>query len=516
MSDTSFKSKRILKNTAFLYIRMLFLLFVTLYTSRVLLDELGFEDFGIFNLVAGIASMFVFFSSSLVNATQRFLNVELSKGDVLKANVILNQHLILYTAIAALVILLAEIFGVWFIRNELQIPLERLDTAVWVFRFAMWSLAIVLVGIVFDSEIIAHEDMNLYSYVGLVEGVAKLVIVYIISGASIDKLFLYALLLLFVTVVTQGMYFIYSKWNYSECFIRFVFDKNVLKETGSLLGWNLVGTAVYALNDSGVNVLLNMFFGPVVNAARAISYQVNAALNNFSANIFVSVRPQIVKSYALGDFDYLLKLFYNSSRYSFFFLFIISLPIIFNVDAILVLWQGSVPEFTGIFTILVLIYSLVNILTNPIWTLALAVGRLKKYICVGSGVFLLIFPISYFLLRMDVPPYYVMFVMIAIRSVYLFVVLRIIKEYIVFTFSEYFKKVLYPIFKLVLVSLPFMFAFEHYVGGVGLFVSLAVQFSILTILTYFVGMCKGDRQYIVSLIKNLYIKYFKGGDNNLS
>ena len=515
MSDTSYKSKRVLKNTAFLYIRMLFILFVTLYTSRVLLDELGFTDFGIFNLVGGIASMFVFFSSSLVNATQRFLNVELSKGDVLKANVILNQHLILYAVIAVAVIVCAEIFGVWFIRNELQIPPERLDTAIWVFRFAMWSFAIMLVGIVFDSEIIAHEDMNVYSYVGLLEGVAKLVIVYMISCASIDKLFLYALLLLFVTIITQVIYLVYSKRHYSECYIRFVYDKSVLKETGSLLGWNLAGTAVYALNDSGLNVLLNMFFGPVVNAARALSYQVKAALNNFSANIFVSVRPQIVKSYAVGDFDYLLKLFYNSSRYSFFFLFIISIPIIFNVDAILVLWQGSVPEFTGIFTILVLTYSLVNILTNPIWTLALAVGRLKKYICVGSGVFLLIFPISYFILRMGVPPYYVMFVMIAVRSVYLFVVLRIIKEYIVFTFSEYFKEVLYPIFKLVIVSLVFIFAFEYFVGSLGLFASLAVQISMLTILTYYVGMCKGDRQYVASLIKNLYMKLFKGGCKNL-
>ena len=173
------------------------------------------------------------------------------------------------------------------------------------------------------------------------------------------------------------------------------------------------------------------------------------------------------------------------------------------------------PEFTSIFTILVLTYSLVNILTNPIWTLALAVGRLKKYICVGSGVFLLIFPISYFILRMGVPPYYVMFVMIAVRSVYLFVVLRIIKEYIVFTFSEYFKEVLYPIFKLVIVSLAFIFAFEYFVGSLGLFASLAVQISMLTILTYYVGMCKGDRQYVASLIKNLYMKLFKGGCKNL-
>lgn len=510
MSDNSFKSKRILKNTAFLYIRMLFLLFVTLYTSRVLLDKLGFEDFGIFNLVGGLASMFVFFSSSLVNATQRFLNIELSKGDIDKANVILNQHLILYVVIAFLVVVVSEIFGVWFIRNELQISIDRLDTAIWVFRFTMWSLAITLLGIVFDSEIIAHEDMNVYSYVGVLEGLAKLLIVFVISKASCDKLLLYALLLACVTVVAQGIYFVFSLIKYKECFLRFVFDANVLKETGSLLGWNLAGTAVYALNDSGVNILLNIFFGPVVNAARALSYQVNAALNNFSANIFVSVRPQIVKSYASKDFDYLLKLFYNSSKYSFFFLFVISIPIFFNVDAILQLWQGDVPEYTGIFTVLILIYSLINILTNPIWTLALAVGKLKKYICVGSSVFMLIFPISYLVLKVGALPYSVMVVMIVIRSIYLFVVLKIIKEYIEFTFVDYCKRVLFPIFRLVITAVPLMFCINYSISNVwGLLPNLFVQVILLVVLTFYVAMDKKDRETVTTMQKNFFKKLHK-------
>ena len=489
---------------------MLFLLFVTLYTSRVLLDKLGFEDFGIFNLVGGLASMFVFFSSSLVNATQRFLNVELSKGNIDKANVILNQHLILYAVIAIIVVVFSEIIGVWFIRNELQISIERLDTAIWVFRFTMWSLAVTLLGIVFDSEIIAHEDMNVYSYVGVVEGVAKLLIVFLIAKTSIDRLFLYALLLACVTVVAQGIYFVFSLIKYKECFLRFVFDANVLKETGSLLGWNLAGTAVYALNDSGLNILLNIFFGPVVNAARALSYQVNAALNNFSANIFVSVRPQIVKSYALKDYDYLLKLFYNSSKYSFFFLFVISIPLIFNVDTVLQLWQGDVPEYTNIFTVLILVYSLINILTNPVWTLALAVGKLRKYICVGSGVFLLIFPVSYLLLKMGAPPYSVVYVMIVIRSIYLFVVLGIIMEYIPLTFIDYFKKVLYPIFKLVICSLLSLFVLEYYMNDeVVLLLRLFMQVSILLVMTFFAGMDKKDRVDVLALIKGFLFKKFK-------
>lgn len=501
MSETALKSKRILKNTAFLYIRMFFLLFVTLYTSRVLLDKLGFEDFGIFNLVGGLASMFVFFSSSLVNATQRFLNVELAKGDFNKANAILNQHLILYGVIALIIVVISEVIGVWFVRNELQIPPERLDTAIWVFRFTMWSLAIMLLGIVFDSEIIAHEDMNVYSYVGIFEGVAKLLIVFVISYTSIDKLLLYALLLACVTVVTQGGYILYSLRKYKECYFRFVYDKKLLKETRSLVGWNFVGAAVYAVNDSGVNILLNMFFGPVVNAARALSYQVNAALNNFSTNILVSVRPQIVRSYALRDFDYLLKLFYNSSKYSFFFLLLIGLPIIFNVDAILELWQGDVPQYTNIFTILIIIYSLINILTNPVWTLALAVGKLKKYICFGSGVFLLIFPISYIALKLDCPPYYVMVIMIAVRSVYLLVVLKIIMEYITFTFVEYLKKVLYPIIKVLLLSLPFVYLVHTRISA-GLLLLLVLEVGCVLLFTFVVGLDRDERSTVISMLKS--------------
>ena len=209
----------------------------------------------------------------------------------------------------------------------------------------------------------------------------------------------------------------------------------------------------------------------------------------------------------MKDFDYLLKLFYNSSKYSFFFLFVISIPIIFNIDAILLLWQGEVPEYTSIFTVLILIYSLINILTNPVWTLALAVGKLKKYICVGSGIFLLIFPISYLVLKMGAPPFYVVFVMIMVRSLYLFVVLKIIKEYIVFTFVDYFKKVLYPIFKQVLFSLLFIFALEFYMNdNFGLFLRLFIQVSVLIVLTFFAGMDKSDRNDVIALIKGFISK----------
>ena len=501
MSENNSKSKRIFKNTIFLYIRMIFLLFVTLFTSRVLLDKLGFVDYGIYNIVGGVAAMFVFFSSSLVNATQRFLNVELGKNDLNRANIIFNQHLLLYIFIAVIVVVLSETLGVWFVRNELVLPIERIEAAVYVFRFTMYSLALSLVGIAFDAEIIAHEDMNVYSYIGLFEGFSKLLIVYMISITTFDRLVVYAFLIFAVTIITQLSYVCYSLRSYKECYFRRVNDLNVIKETFSLVGWNFVGTAVYAINDSGINILLNMFFGPIVNAARAISYQVNAAVNNFSTNFFVSVRPQIVKSYAIGDFDYLMTLFLGSSKYSFFLLWLICFPLIMNTDYILYLWQGDVPQYTAVFTKLILIYSLINVLNNPVWSVALAVGKLRKYICWGSGVFLMTFPMAYVALKLNIEPYCVFLIMCAVRVIYLWVVLCIIKEYIPFTFYAYWRQVIYPILKVVAATSFFSLFFPVSVGVVHLFVSLFLQLLLVLLFIYMFGLNSGERTMVISFVK---------------
>lgn len=509
MSENASKNKRILKNTIFLYIRMIFLLFVTLFTSRVLLDELGFVDYGIYNLVGGVAAMFVFFSSSLVNATQRFLNVELGKKNLDKANIIFNQHLFLYIIIAVIVVLLSETLGVWIVRNELVLPVERMTAAVYVFRFTMYSLALSLVGIAFDAEIISHEDMNVYSYIGLFEGCAKLLFVYMISITSSDKLLVYAFLIFVVTVITQLSYICYSLKSYKECFFCWVFDRSVIKETFSLVGWNFVGTAVYAINDSGINILLNLFFGPVVNAARAISYQVNAAVNNFSTNFFVSVRPQIVKSYAAGDFKYLTTIFQSSSKYSFFLLWLICFPLMMNIDYILYLWQGDVPQYTVIFTKLILIYSLINVLNNPVWSVALAVGKLRKYICLGSGVFLMTFPMAYAALKFKLEPYSVFLIMCVVRVIYLLVVLSIIKEYIPFTLGVYWKQVILPILKVVGATLLFSLLFPVTAGVLQLFIAVFLQLLLVLLFVYTLGLNSGERVVLNSFVKRKIFSYRK-------
>ena len=496
------KSKRIAKNTLFLYVRMFFLMGVTLFTSRVLLDKLGIEDFGIYNVVGGFAAMFIFFRSSLSNATQRFLNVELGRGNTVNARRVFAQHFTLYIIAAALVLVVGETVGLWFVHNKLVIPENRLMAAVWVYQFTLISLCFTLVSIVYDSEIIAHEDMNVYSFIGIFEGIAKLTIAYVISMSHYDRLIVYGFFMMLLSLSVQCFYVAYCSRHYEESRVSFIWDRKLLKDTAGIVGWNSVGTAIYAVNDSGVNILLNLFFGPVVNAARAVSYQISNAINGFASNFFVSVRPQIVKSYANGEREYLMKLFYNSSKFSFFLLWLFCLPLSFAINPILHLWLKQVPEYTSTFTIWILTYSLVNVLNNPVWAVALAIGKLKRYISIGGGVFLLVFPLSYVALQLGCSPVSVFAIMVAVRLCYLIVVLHIIKRYVDFSFSRYFRDVVRPVVSVVIISLaivaairavlptslPFTFAF------------IALAVAVVGFSIYFTGISKDERAFAVSAI----------------
>ena len=497
------KSKRIARNTLFLYMRMLFLMVVTLFTSRVLLDKLGIEDFGIYNVVGGLAVMFIFFRSSLSNATQRFLNVALGKGDADGAARVFAQHFTLYLAVSAAVVVVGETVGLWFVYNKLVIPPDRLSAAVWVYQFTLVSLCSTLVGIVYDSTIIAHEDMNVYSYVGIFEGLAKLGIAYAISISPFDRLVVYGLLLMLLALSIQCFYAVYCSRRYAECRIKLLWDRQLLKDTSSIVGWNTVGTAVYAVNDSGVNILLNLFFGPAVNAARAVSFQVSNAVNGFASNFFVSVRPQIVKSYASGDGEYLMKLFYNSSKFSFFLLWIFCLPLCFTIDPILHLWLTQVPEYTGTFTVWILAYSLVNVLNNPVWAVALAVGRLKRYISIGSGVFLMVFPLAYVALKCGASPVAVFAIMFFVRLCYLVVVLHIIKAYINLSFRRYFTDVVKPVASVVVVSLAAAYALHALLPASlpGTFVFIILAVVMVGFCICFLGLKATERSYVLNIIK---------------
>lgn len=504
MSESSSNNKRIARNTLFIYFRMMFIMLITLYTSRVVLDKLGIIDYGINNVVGGLAGMFTFFSSSLANASQRFLNIELGKKDFLGAKRVFNQHFVIYLCFIAAVLLLAETVGLWFVLNKLVIPPERLVAAVWVYQFTIISLCITLLGIIFNSVIIAHEDMKVYSYIGIYEGVAKLIIAFAISVVPFDRLICYAALLMCVSLSTQFFYAYHCFKHYQECKLSLCWDKQAFKETLPLVSWNLVGTAVYAINHQGTNLLLNMFFGPVVNAARAVSMQINHAIMNFGSSFYTSVRPQITKSFAAGDFEYMNKLFFYSSKYSVFLLWMLCLPVMLNIDQILGLWLVDVPEYTSVFTIWILAYSMVDILNNPIWSIALSIGKLKKYITIGSGVFLCAFPISYVCLKMGASPTSVFIVLFLVRLVYLFVVIKIIRTYISFSLKEYFHKVILKSLGVLAISGLVSLVIDSFMPQtlIGLILNVGVSLFIIASVIWVVGVNHSERIQVLSFVKN--------------
>lgn len=502
------KSKRILKNTLFLYFRMLFVMLIAFYTSRVVLDKLGVVDYGIHSVVGGLTSMFIFFRSSLSNVTQRYLNIALGEENLDKAKKIFCQHQTLYMLMAAVIVILAETIGLWFLYNKLVIPAERMNAAFWTFQLTVVSLVVTLLSIVYDSVIIAHENMKIYSYVGIFEGVAKLGVAFLISVTPFDHLISYAILLFAIALSIRIFYSIYCVRKYSECKFTFSIDKNGIKETLSFISWNTLGTAVWAINNQGIDVLLNMFFGPVVNAAKAVAGHLNQTINNFATNFFVSVRPQITKSYAAKDFDYLMKLFYGTSKYSFYMLWFFCLPMMLCVDTVLGVWLKDVPENTGIFVNLILAYSLVNVLNNPIWSIALAVGKLKKYICIGSSVFLMSFPISYVFLKMGYPAESVFITNVCVRFVYIWVVILIIKSYVPISVSLYLKKVMLPIAMIVICSgticLGVQYIFKDSLLDNILLGVVSVCVNVLLIC--FVGLNASERSALVKAFRKKVLK----------
>ena len=491
------KTSQIVKNSFFLYIRMLLLMVATFFTSRIVLDKLGVVDYGINNVVGGVASMFVFFRSSLSNVTQRYLNFEMGRKNYVGMRDIFQQHLSIYIVIAVVVLLFSETLGIWIVTQKLVIPENRYIATLWVYQFTLLGLIFTISSVVYDSVLIAHENMKVYSYCGIFEGVTKLLIAFLISYSPIDKMIFYAIML---SLVSIGLFFFYStycKIKYEECVFRFAWKPKAIKDAFSMVSWNTIGTLVYMINDQGINILLNIFFGPAVNAARAVSYQVSSALLQFSSNFYKSVQPQLVKAYASEEWDYFYVLFYKSSKYAFLLLWIVSLPLMFCVNPVLKIWLKNVPEYANIFTIWILFYNLVNVLNQPIWITALAVGKLKKYILLGSSVFLMIFPISLLSLYMGYSPVSVFVIALIVRLAYLIVVMKIIHEYVNISFSRYLKEVVMPILLVVVSSSLIMYLIPSIQSNLFMAVGSTVVQSIIIVMAAI---------YVFALTKNEKLK----------
>lgn len=457
--SNSENNKRIAKNTFFLYIRMGLVLVVSLYTTRIVLQAIGVIDYGIFNVVGGFVSMFAFLNTSMSNAIQRFYNFQLGKDGEKAISDVYNTALQIQLIIALVLLILLETIGVWYMYTQMVIPFERFATAMWIFQFSVVSICLTVIQIPYSAAIMAYERMDYFAYVSIFDVTAKLVVAYLLTSSNGDRLFLYGALNLGVALVSFLLYLFYCKYNFKHLIIKFKYNKELLKPMLSFSGWNLFGSFAYMIKGQGLNMLLNVFFGPVVNAARGISAMIMSAIQGFQGNIVVAFRPQIVRSYSEGNYSRVKELFYSLSKISFILLSILSIPILLEIDYILSLWLGNaVPEYTKSFTILVLINMVISSLNTPVSQVVHATGYMKNYQLATSIVVCAILPISWLFLKLGYSPnsvYFVSLIMTIINQVVCNLYLKKIFEY---SLKEYLKVVILPciVFSVLVIIIPYI------------------------------------------------------------
>ena len=397
-------NKTIAKNTIFLYFRMMVTMLVTLYTSRVVLQVLGVEDFGLYAVVGGVVGMLSFLNSTLSGGSSRFLTFELGTGNVHKLqktfSTLLNMHIIL----AIIIIVLAETVGLWFVYNKAGIPPERMNAAVWVFHISVLTAVISMIQVPYNASIIAHEKMKVFAYISIVEVSLKLGVVYLLKFGNLDKLVFYAILICIVTICIALFYCFYCRMNYKETHYKLILDKEILKSVGSFSGWNLLGNASYTLTSQGTNIIINMFFSPAVVTARAIAVQVDMAAMQFVQNFRTAANPQIIKKYAAEDYDGSKQLLIDSTKFSFFLMLLLGLPIILLAEPLLQLWLGQVPEYSVIFLKLIVIESLFTVFSISFNAALYAKGQMKENALITPLFGFIRFPVTYFLFKAGFSP----------------------------------------------------------------------------------------------------------------
>ena len=511
MSETSLNNKRIAKNTLLLYFRMLLTMVVSLYTSRVVLQTLGVEDYGIYNVVGGVVTMFTFINGAMSTATMRFMAFELGSGNKEKLHRVFCTSIGIHAIISLIIFLLAETVGLWFLNTHMVIPEARMDAAHWVFQLSVLSTIVMMMSVPYNASIIAHEKMSAFAYISVLEVILKLAIVYMLVIFDMDKLKLYATLIFCVQLLIRIIYGRYCSKHFTECHYKPIYDKPMFKEMTGFAGWSLFGNLAAVAYTQGVNILLNMFFGPVVNAARAVAVQVQHAIQGFVANFQMALNPQITKTYASGEMEQMHKLVFASGRYSFFLLFFLSLPIIIEINPILSAWLGTVPEYTASFIRLTLCIMMVDALSNPLITAAQATGRIKVYQAVVGGILLLIVPISYIALKFGGQPEVVFIVHFLIVVIAQIARLIMIRPMIHLSLQKYFMEVVMKIACVVLTSviLPFIVYFLLPKETLYSFLSVC-SICVISVLAsvYCIGLGKGERRFVIEKIKGFKQKIF--------
>ena len=511
MSDSISKSsnKTIAKNTVFLYVRMIFALVVSLYTSRVVLNTLGVEDYGVYNVVAGFVSLFSFLNATLSASIQRFYNYEGVKSGFEGFRSVYIIALIIHSLLALVIFLLLETVGLWYVNNVLVVPEGRLYAANVVFQTSIISLVLVLLQTPYIGAIMAKQRMNVYAYVSVYDVVVKLLIVLILPHIPYDSLQTFAILTLLINISNLLIYYLYCKRKFSEISFEMRFDRPLFKNILGFTGWNVIGTFAFMLKGQGVNMLLNSFFGPIINAARGIAYQVNTAISGFSQNITIAFRPQIVNSYAEGNFSRVTSLIFTESKICFMLIATLIIPVIVELNYILQLWLGtSVPDMTYGFTILVLIDTLICTLNTPCTQVIQATGKLKSYQIASTIVNILLIPLCWIFLQMGFNPYVVFILTIIISILNQLVCLIEVRKVFALKLKEYLYDVILSclIFVIAISILPYSLKYLMD-SSFSRFIFIVLSTILVAIpVAYRLGLTPSQREGVRIFIKSKFKK----------
>lgn len=511
MKSDRFNNKRIAKNTILLYIRQILTMVVSLYTSRVVLNALGVDDYGIYNVVGGVVLMFAFLNSTMASASQRFLAYDIAQGNEQRLKQTFGLTFLSYIIVAVIAIVLCESVAVWFLNTKLNIPADRIEAANWVLQCSIFMFVLNILTTPFLSAIIARERMGVYAYASIVDALLKLIAVYMLTVIPSDKMKVYGLLMLAVTFSMTAFYAIYCRGRFCECKCLYYYEKRRLREMFSFAGWNVLGSIANITRSQGINIVLNIFFNPAVNAARGIAYHVNSAIASFSNNFYTAVRPQIIKTFAVKEYEQMFNIIFYSSRLAYYLLFIISLPVLLLTDELLTYWLVNPPELSVLFVQLTIVNSLIEVLNYPLVNGLQACGKIRGYQIFISVSYLMVLPIAFCLYKLGYPPETAMVVNIVIVTSCSIPRLLFCKKYIRLDILEYCKNVIVRIFIVTILGLiigDWMNSIHFLEGIFDFILKIFLMFFEEGLLILLFGVTTCERKKIVTSLK-VKIKAFK-------
>lgn len=505
MSDTTDKNKTIAKNTFLLYFRMILLLVINLYASRIILDALGISDYGIYNVVGGVISMFSFLSVSFSSSISRYITFALGKGDKDNLKKVFSTSVNVQMLMSFIIVVLAEIIGLWFLENKINLPDGRLGAAHWVFQCSLLAFVVNLISVPYNATIIAHERMNAFAFISILEAVLKLLIVFMLYRLPYDKLKTYAVLVLAVSVIIRFVYGYYAKRHFEESKYHFVYDKELTKKMFGFAGWNVVGNGSWILNTQGINILINVFFGVTLNAARGIATQVDGVVQQFVSNFNTAFSPQLTKSYASGDMVYYHKLIIAGSKFTAFLLLFLIVPICLEAETILGLWLVEVPEYTVTFVRFTLIGSFLVSIENPLYVANNATGKIRRYQITISLLLLMNFVLSYVAFKIGYPVVSTYIIYILVYMILSIVKPLIAQKNIGMKAVTYINTVL---LRVVFVSaivflIPWFFTKTQEPGILRMTETVIVSIISTSFCVYFMGLKREERTMFRGLVKQI-------------